>query len=754
VRLLAGAGILAGMLLVAFLFLQGGALDASATEAARRLLPARSDWSAAAPGAVAACLTLLFALLAGRVLRAVRAIEAEEVATRRRLAAERERFENLARLTGDWLWEADRQGRYTFVTGAVATYTGRSPAQCLGFPVSSFLPPEGALELDGLLATPPAPPGAHVEYQTWCAQPDGREACLALTAGPLRDRQGHWSGWQGICRDVTEAAHDREALRLAKEEAEDAALDLERAATRANEMAVAAEAASTAKSAFLATMSHEIRTPMNGVIGMAALLLETGLDARQQEYAQVIQTSAENLLLLLNDILDVSKIEAGRVDLEEIDCDPRELADSVLELLAVKAQEKNLTLAAVIDPDVPALIRGDPTRLRQVLINLVGNALKFTAAGEVVIRMGVDVGEAEPDLQVAVADTGIGIRQDRLDTLFEAFTQVDTSTTRVYGGTGLGLAISRRLVEMMGGSIGVTSRPGEGSTFRFRIPLRAAAGGATSPRSVAADRARAIWRDAEAAIEVANAATAAAIAAHLSTLGLRCRAGDGAACAPPAVGRRRIVVTDDPAAAAGRTTMPDDLILACVPAREWAALPPGVGALTVPVRFGQLVDRLAPVGKAGDVAGFAADVAATVADLLDLAEAKILLVDDNLINRKVALGLLGRLGLSADVAVDGREALAAFKRGRHDIILMDCMMPMMDGYEATRRLRRLEGGGRVVVVAMTANALEGDRKRCLEAGMDDYLPKPLRREALAAALAAGADRLRARDAATEPAGAT
>jgi len=172
------------------------------------------------------------------------------------------------------------------------------------------------------------------------------------------------------------------------------------------------------------------------------------------------------------------------------------------------------------------------------------------------------------------------------------------------------------------------------------------------------------------------------------------------------------------------------------------------------VRFGQLVDRLAPVGKAGDVAGFAADVAATVADLLDLAEAKILLVDDNLINRKVALGLLGRLGLSADVAVDGREALAAFKRGRHDIILMDCMMPMMDGYEATRRLRRLEGGGRVVVVAMTANALEGDRKRCLEAGMDDYLPKPLRREALAAALAAGADRLRARDAATEPAGAT
>lgn len=741
-RVLAGAGILAGALLGAFLLLH---------ETTPGLL--------ATMGAAGTTLALAFVLLAGRVLRSLRMIGQGEAEARLRLALDEQRFEHLARLSCDWLWEADTRGRYTFATGAVAAYAGFGAEDCAGRPVSGFLPSNEAAALDALLATRPATGRTTVALEAWCDRGDNGWACVLVTAAPLCDANGEWSGWRGLCRDVTGQARDREALRAAKEAAEDAAIDLERAAAHANEMALAAEAANAAKSSFLATMSHEIRTPMNGVLGMNALLLETSLDAQQREYAQVIQSSAENLLLLLNDILDVSKIEAGRLVLEEIDYDPRELADSVLEILAVKAAEKGLAFVGVVDPRLPPLLRGDPTRLRQVLLNLAGNAIKFTAEGEVVLRARVVEGDGEDArLRFEVSDTGIGIRRDRQEALFEAFTQVDTSTTRMYGGTGLGLAISRRLVELMAGRIGVTSEPGAGSTFWFVLPLAPAETvGQAVPRAEAAARIRGAWAGASAFVSLAHPAAAEAIMAHLSCLGLACRPATGSSLAAATADQGpRIYVTDDAALADRLAATPGQVVLLCGGSHGTRTPSTRTSPLAAPVRFGQLLERLDPLAVPGRgrpaTGGPAGEAGLPAAE--SLAGLSILLVDDNEINRKVALGHLARLGLEAATAGDGREALDAFRRDRHDIILMDCMMPVMDGYEATRRLRRLEGGDRVFVIAMTANALEGDRERCLEAGMDDYLPKPLRKDALAASLAAARGRLSERGRATEPACAT
>ncbi|MBK7672238.1 MAG: response regulator [bacterium] len=715
----------------------------------------RSHRLLATMGLAAVVLAALFVAVSSRVLRSLRSIEASEEQARRRLAQDEERFEHLARLSGDWLWEIDPRGRYTYISGAVEPYSGLAPAACLGRPLAGFLPADARGRWEAALQGLSCEPTAVLEFEAWCRRGDGRDACVRLTAralpGPVPGNAP--VGYRGICQDVTDRARDRELLQAAKEEAEAANLDLERAAARANEMALAAEAASAAKSSFLATMSHEIRTPMNGVLGMNALLLETELAPQQREYAQVMQTSAENLLLLLNDILDVSKIEAGRLTLESIDFDPRELLDSVLDILAVKAREKGLAIAALADPAVPGLLRGDPTRLRQVLLNLAGNALKFTAQGEVVITLEPDPAAGPDMFRVEVADTGIGIRREKLTSLFEAFTQVDTSTTRLYGGTGLGLTISRRLAEMMGGCIGVRSEPGNGSVFWFTFAGARAAGTATeAPRQATAARVRAAWHGATAVVALSHPASSQALACGLGTLGIPCRVATTATFdAGAAAGDRAVYVTDDPdlarrLAGGGRTS--EHLVLAC--AAPGAEAVPGTGAdsLTLPVRFSQLLDRLDPAGM--PLARAARDAGNTAADA-ELAGLSILLVDDNLINRKVALGHLQRLGCTAASAGDGKEALAAFRRDRHDVILMDCMMPVMDGYEATRRLRRLEGGDRVHIIAMTANALEGDRERCLEAGMDDYVPKPIRKEALLAALQAAARRLEAAEPVTTPA---
>jgi PAS domain S-box-containing protein len=516
-----------------------------------------------------------------------------DITDRKQAEEVRERLAALVESSNDAILGKTLDGVITAWNPGAERLFGYSSSEAVGSSIRMLIPADRANEEKEILSR--VRRGERIEqFETVRVRKDGRKIDVSVTISPIKDGSGVVVGSSKIARDITDSKRAEEEMRRAKE---------------------TAEAANRAKSQFLANMSHEIRTPMNGVIGVAGLLLDTDLTPEQRQYAGIVRTSGEALLNVINDTLDFSKIEARKMTLERSDFDLNTVLQDSVTVLAMKAKEKGIQLKYEMEPGIPCFLRGDPGRLRQILINLLGNAVKFTQRGEVAVRAGIENDEAtRAMLRFTVRDTGIGFPQERASSLFEPFIQADGSSTRRYGGTGLGLTISKQLVELMGGRIGVESKEGKGSTFWVTAAFD------KQPRTTA----------------IANA----------------------------------------------KATVP-----------EIAEGP------------------VSPLPNKQEVKGM-----------------RILLAEDNLINQQVALAMLDKLGYGVKTVGNGAEAIEALRRGTYDLVLMDCMMPQMDGYEATRRIREQRTGIRnpqIPIIALTADAMSGDRDKCLQAGMSDYITKPV-----------------------------
>jgi two-component system sensor histidine kinase/response regulator len=550
---------------------------------------------------------------------------------------------------------------------------------------------------------------------------DGSTFLAEITDTPVLDDAGRMVAIIGISSDVSVREEAAEAVKLARDQALEA---------------------SVLKSHFLANMSHEIRTPMNGVLGMTELLLDTPLDARQREYAETVRSSGDALLAIINDILDLSKIEAGRLELEELPFDLPTVIEDIADLLAGAAHAKGLELVVDIASDIPGLL-GDPGRLRQVLANLLGNAVKFTSSGRVVVSSRVTgVTEAGTTVRVEVDDTGIGVKPEVLSRIFEPFAQADSSTNRQYGGTGLGLTITRQLVDLMGGDFGLDSLPGAGSSFWFNVTLPQSGTGAAAATSLHGMKALVVDND---------ATTRSVLKKYLAGAGIEVNvAGSGpegldmARAAVAADAPFGVVLSDmnmpvmngaELAVALGANpgTEGTPIVLISSSGDIGATRPAGIAAsLTKPVRRERLLRTLTELNAVSKPeTPVPPAVGAT-----HLHRGRVLLAEDNLINQKVAVAMLESGGYTVDVALNGREAVRALQDHHYEAVLMDCQMPEMDGYEAAAAIRAGEGAGRrIPIIAMTAGAMQEDRDRAKAAGMDDYLAKPVRRKDVLAAVA-------------------
>jgi len=628
----------------------------------------------------------------------------------------------------------DLDGNIIFVNPQFSNLTGYSAAEAIGenpkILKSGYTSPAEYAQLWATITT----------GQTWHGvfqdkKKNGELYWESATISPVKNESGVITNYLAVKEDITKR-------KLAEEELQETIAQLEKATTFANDMAAEAEMSNKAKSDFLANMSHEIRTPMNGIIGMANLLLETDLDDQQRDFAETVVNSGETLLTIINDILDLSKIEAGKMELETINFDLDNILHSFAMSIALRTEEKGLEFICAAAPDVPTRLIGDPLRLRQILTNLVGNAIKFTEQGEIsVIANLKSASESEAVICFTIKDSGIGIPANKLGILFDKFSQVDSSTTRQYGGTGLGLAISKQLSEMMGGRIGVKSSENAGSEFWFTVSLQ------KQPETDKTDFDTEILKNISMMIVDDNNTNRQMLSAQLTALGCQTKENSNGLTALQDLYAAKkqnqpiqLIIIDLQMPDMDGLTLAKSIradrsfkeskIIMMTPLKthfdQEALAQIGLNAyLHKPVAPKELVQILSAVlsnkmiEKQPEQSAFAER---------RQFKARVLLAEDNRINQKVALTILNKLGLKADIAEDGYAVLTALKERQYDLILMDVQMPSLDGLETTRQIRGSKSAvknPRIPIIAMTANAMQEDKATCIAAGMDDYMAKPV-----------------------------
>jgi PAS domain S-box-containing protein len=641
---------------------------------------------------------------------------------REALARERDLLRTLMDSLPDLIYVKDAEGRFVTVNSAFREFCKiRSLEDVIGATTDDFVPPELVPQIrdEDSIVLAGGTPLIDREQEVRVSGSDIRT--FAIFKVPLRDADGNIVGLVGIERDITNRKRNEEALRSARQ---------------------AADAANRAKSDFLASMSHEIRTPLNGVVGITDLLIAGVPSEDQRNYLEIVRDSGESLMYLVNDILDFSKIEAGQLSLESTAVDLHDVLSGAMKPLALRAHEKDLELCCDIDPSIPSSVFADPVRLRQIVTNLVGNAIKFTSDGEVtlkVIKLKQEPDEVE--LQFSVKDTGIGIPADKVDHIFEAFAQADSSTTRIFGGTGLGLAIASRLVDVMGGQLDCDSKPGLGTTFHFRVTLRVA-----EKRETTDDHQR--FRGCRVLVAEPNETNRQIIVRLLQSCSMDVVAVEAIDDAIAELKESshvgtpfQYIVADSLLnlpkhfATDAKSGVPAviELVTTSSPEMRSAASPPSVVArLIKPVNRSELVRAFRPASETNNESDVPAEGALTD----DIPPLNVLLAEDSPVNQMLAETILKMENHNVTLVTTGREAMEACKEKDFDLVLMDVQMPEMDGIDATKAIRNSEEGTgqHLLILAMTANAMAEDRDACLKAGMDGYISKPMRVDALRTAI--------------------
>ncbi len=633
------------------------------------------------------------------------------------------RFEDIALSSGDWIWEIDSDFNYTMAMGNVQKITGYTPEELIGKKPFDLMPSYERERIKKIMADILKKRNPIIDLENWILSKGNRSVCCLTSGVPIIDESGEFIGYRGVDKDITERKNAELELQQSKQNA---------------------ETASRAKSEFLANMSHEIRTPMNGIIGLTDLLLHSPLNEEQHQYLQMVKGSAAQLLSILNDILDFSKIEAGQLHIDKIEFNLRTVIESVSDVVIHKVEKKGLELNLFIRKDVPIYLIGDPARLRQVLVNLVGNAIKFTEKGEVTIAVEPEIHNDKnvTELHFKIADTGIGIPQNRQQDIFNSFTQADNTTTRQFGGTGLGLAISKQLVNMMNGKIWVDSTVNKGSTFHFTMQFDTQKNPSHTAFSLPVN-----IRGIKVLAVDDHSTNRLILSEMLKSFKVKpivVGSGQEALDLVKKHPNIHLIITD--------FHMPemDGMQLICnirkikgfkdVPViiltsigkfqkLQNAQEKNYIWTLTKPIKQSYLFDSIiTSMGKSSQRRRIktSGDLTPKIEELKTIKDdVRILLAEDNIVNQKVALALLSRTGIPVDVVGDGQLAIEHLEKLNYSLLLMDVQMPVLDGLTATKKIRENTKFSSLPIIAMTAHAMKGDKEKCLDAGMNDYVSKPI-----------------------------